>query len=122
MTPCPPQVPYSRSASVEQKIAEKMKKIAAGEEVVGGDPDEDREDVMKLRNWAEKYNWDWGFVGWRALVELFGREHNYVAEKLLEWCDTLPCTLCNLSSHEGLELSLSDFKGDCQYGSGSSLG
>jgi hypothetical protein len=91
MAPRPSQVPYSRSASVEQKIAENLKKIAAGEEVDDLEEAEDREDVMKLRGWAKKYNWDWGFVGWRALVELFGREHNHVAEKLLEWCDTLPC-------------------------------
>ncbi|GAQ85200.1 hypothetical protein KFL_002240030 [Klebsormidium nitens] len=43
------------------------------------------EDIGNLVKVAEEWNWDWGFVGWRALVEVFGREHNQVAKKLLKW-------------------------------------
>lgn len=72
------QVPYSRSATIPKKTKPKPGTDAGQQEM-------DDEDLKGLAKHAEEWNWDWAFVGWRALVELFGKEHNHVAGKLLEW-------------------------------------
>eukprot|EP00243_Klebsormidium_subtile_P010489 TRINITY_DN5618_c0_g1_i1.p1 TRINITY_DN5618_c0_g1~~TRINITY_DN5618_c0_g1_i1.p1 ORF type:complete len:834 (-),score=233.78 TRINITY_DN5618_c0_g1_i1:369-2870(-) len=85
------KVPYSRAATVEERFFEAaLERELGGEDSneSAGDPGlqaVEAEDAMGMVAQAKEWNWDWGFVGWRALVELFGKEHNHVAGKLLEW-------------------------------------